>query len=94
MDEKMKQTLILTMLLSFASGCSGHKDLGKAEDPTKAEPKMRKVTDIGYSRSISSDGRFLIYVDGYVSKKGVDDHVYVLDLKTRERRGLPAWARE
>ena len=78
--------LFLAMLLSFASGCSGHEDLGKAEDPTKAEPKMRKVADIGYSYSISSDGRFLVYEDGYVSEKGAEDHVFVLDLKTRERR--------
>ena len=88
MDEKMKQTLFLTMLLSFAFGCFGHQDLGKAEDRTKAEPKMRKVTDIGYSVSISSDGRFLIYRDGYVSEKGKEHHVFVLNLQTRERRRL------
>ena len=81
-------SIILVLLLSFASGCSGHEDLDKAEDPTKAEPKMRKVTDIGYSYSISSDGRFLVYEDGYVSEKGAEDHVFVLDLKTRERRRL------
>ncbi len=84
----MKRTLLLTLLLSFAFGCSGHKDLGKAEDATRAEPKMGKVTDIGYSYSISSDGRFLVYEDLYVSEKGAEDHVFVLDLKTRERRRL------
>ncbi len=82
MDEKMKQILFLTMLLSFVSGCSGHEDLGKVEDPTKGAPELSKVAEVDITRSVSPDGRFLTYTDWSTG------NLAVRDLKSGEERHL------
>lgn len=52
-----------------------------------AQPRDQyRVAKIGYSGSVSSDGRFLTYVDEYAVRGRVEDHIFVLDRRTGERR--------
>jgi len=48
--------------------------------------KTYKVAEIGYSGSISDDGRVLVYGDSGVETP--EDHVFVLDRRTGEKRQL------
>ncbi len=74
--------LFLTMLLSFASGCSGHEEPGTAQDPIKGAPELSKVAEVDITGAVSPDGRFLTYTDWSTG------NLAVRDLKSGEERHL------
>lgn len=74
----MKRSLFVIILMCLAVSAV------TAQGPAKVAPKHYKVAEIGYSGSISRDGRFLAYaeeVDG-------DEQVFLQDLRTGDRRQL------
>ncbi len=74
----MKRALFLMILSCIAvSTVTGQK-------PAKVAPKHYKVAEVPWPSSISSDGRYLCYVEDVAGA----DHVFVKDLKTGENRRL------
>ena len=74
----MKRALLLMILSCLAVSPV------TVQDPVKVTPKHYKVAEVTSPGSISPDGRYL----SYEGVTGPSDGVFVLDLKTGERRRL------
>lgn len=74
----MKRALFLVAFWSLAVSPA------MVQDPAKVVPKHYQVAEIGYSGSISRDGRLLAYAEEVYG----DEQVFVQDLRTGDRRQL------
>jgi len=66
----------------FDCSCTGNS---KQEQP-RSDSKNYKIAEIGYSASISQDGQILVYADS--DGEFAEDHVFVLDRRTGQKRRL------
>lgn len=74
----MKRPMFVIILMCLAVSAV------TAQRPTKVAPKHYKVAEVPWPSSVSSDGRYLAYVD----EVDGNDHVFVRAVKTGESRRL------